>query len=186
MAALPMPYRFSVDDYYRMAEVGLLPPDVRTELFEGEILQMAPIGVRHAECVNRFTMTFARLFGDQAVVSVQNPVRLDNHSEPQPDVTLVRLRPDGRPLAHPTPSDVLLLVEVADSTLRFDRLRKAPAYARTGVAEVWIVDVEARVIERYRDPADGTYRRVDTVAAGCAMSPAFCPDVAISVDELIP
>jgi Uma2 family endonuclease len=124
---------FSVDDYYRMVEVGLLKEDERVELIEGEVIRMSPIGSRHAACVARLTKLFSRLAGDGAIVWVQNPVRLNDFSEPQPDVALLKPRADFYAGAHPAAADVLLIVEVSDTTIGYDRQVKVPLYARGGM-----------------------------------------------------
>lgn len=154
----PARRRFTVDEYYRMVEAGVLRPDERLELLDGEIMQMSPIGSRHAATVSRLNALFSGAATGQYIVSVQNPVRLSQHSELQPDVALLRYRADYYAAAHPTPADVLLLVEVADTTLVFDRDRKLPRYAESGIAEVWIVDLEQQQIEQCHTPAGAQYR----------------------------
>ena len=132
-------WRFTVHDYHRMGEAGILHEDDRVELIEGELVEMAAIGTRHFSCVNGLTRMLVRGVGDEAIVSVQNPVRLDEHSEPQPDLTVLRMRDYRESL--PVPEDVLLLIEVSDPTLAYDRGVKLPLYARSGIREVWIVDL---------------------------------------------
>jgi Uma2 family endonuclease len=146
-----------VDDYYRMVEVGLLREDERVELIEGEVIRMSPIGSRHAACVARLTKLFSRLAGESAIVWVQNPVRLDDFSEPQPDVALLKPRADFYANAHPTPADVLLIVEVSDTTIGYDRQVKVPLYARAGVPEVWVIDLANETVETYAQPREGAY-----------------------------
>jgi Uma2 family endonuclease len=131
--------RFTVHDYHRMGEAGILHEDDRVELIEGEIVEMAAIGTRHFSCVNGLTRLLVRGVGDEAIVSVQNPVRLDEHNEPQPDLTVLRVRDYRESL--PVPEDVLLLIEVSDTTLRYDRGVKLPLYARAGIREVCILDL---------------------------------------------
>src|SRR5207247_3212709 len=141
--------RFTVDEYYRMAETGILAEDDRVELLDGEIVEMSPIGPRHAATVTRLDHLFNRLVGDRAIVRAQNPVRLDGYSEPEPDIALVTPRADFYRAEHPTPRDILLIVEVADTSLRYDRHTKLPGYARAGVPEAWLVDLTADRVERY-------------------------------------
>src|SRR5690606_26748569 len=136
----PRPHRLTVHDYYRMAEVGLLGPDDRTELIEGEIIDMPPIGDRHADLVRLLTKRLVQAAGDSAEVSSQLPVRLSLRSEPQPDFAVLKPRSGGY-RQHPTPSDVLLLVEVSDSTLRYDLGRRARLYANHLIPEYWVVDL---------------------------------------------
>jgi Uma2 family endonuclease len=138
----PHRHAYSIDDYYRMAEAGILHPDDRVELIEGEIIDRVPIGSRHAAAVTRIGTILMRNVGTDAIVQIQNPVRLDRHSEPQPDIAVLQPQEDFYAAAHPGPADVLLIVEVADSTLRFDRDIKLPLYARHGIPEVWLVDIE--------------------------------------------
>ncbi|HEX7050479.1 MAG TPA: Uma2 family endonuclease [Longimicrobiales bacterium] len=186
--SVPLPTRrcFTVDEYYRMTEVGILGADERVELIEGEIVEMASIGSRHAACVNRFTRIFVRGVGEAALVAIQNPVRLSDLSEPVPDVAVLRPRPDDYAEAHPGPSDVLLLVEVADSTVSYDRDRKAPLYAVAGIAEYWLVDVVAAAVEVYRRPSAGGYEEVDTYREGDTLRPIAFPELAVPVVEVLP
>ncbi len=149
--------KFTVGQYDRMIEAGVFPPGYRAELIEGEIIEMSPIGPRHAACVGRLTRLFSRLL-DEPIVWVQNPVRLDDSSEPEPDICVLKPRADFYGESLPTPADVLLLVEVSDSTLEFDRRRKLPLYARSLVPEVWIVNLTDERIETFAEPAGGDYR----------------------------
>jgi Uma2 family endonuclease len=180
----PKRHRISVDEYYRMAEVGLLQPGARVELIEGEIIDMAPIGSPHAGIVNVLTTTLVRAVGDRAVVSVQLPVRLSDRSEPQPDVALLKPRADFYRSRHPTAADVLLLIEVSDTTLRFDRGEKLALYARHGVPEVWIVDIQARQVHCMRGPAGEAYQSSTTLNVGQKLRVAELPDVAFDVSVL--
>ena len=150
-------HRHSVDEYHRMAETGILKPDERVELIEGEIIDMPPIGTDHSAVVKRLNAMFMRNIGTTAIVSVQDPIRLAPNSEPQPDIALLRYREDFYCHAHPGPADILLLIEVADTSLRFDQEIKLPLYARHGVPEVWIVDLGRQRIEVYRRPLAGRY-----------------------------
>lgn len=158
----PHRHAYSVDDYYRMAEAGILRRGDRVELIEGEIIDMVPIGSRHAAAVTRIGNTLMFSVGSEAIVAIQNPVRLSQYSEPQPDIALLRTRDDFYAAAHPGPSDVLLLVEVADSTLRFDRDIKLPLYARHGIPEVWLVDIENAQFTIYREPHAQGYAQTQT------------------------
>ena len=157
----PRRHRLNVDDYYRMAEVGILDAEARVELIEGEIIDMPPPGSPHAAAVHRLTEVFVRAVAGRATVLVQNPVRLSNFSEPQPDIALLKRRDDFYSERHPQPTDVLLIVEVAASSLAYDRNRKLPLYARHGIAEMWLVDLEHRRLSRYRAPQHGAYTLTD-------------------------
>jgi Uma2 family endonuclease len=176
-------WRFTVHDYHRMGEAGILHEDDRVELIEGEIVEMAAIGTRHFSCVNRLTRMLVMGVGEAAVVSVQNPVRLDEHTEPQPDLTVIQPRDYTESL--PLPEDVLLLVEVSDTTLAYDRNVKLPLYARAGIGEVWIVNLPAGTIEQHTDPSDEGYQRVDHKRGGQKLHPAALPDLAPTGDEIL-
>src|SRR5919108_6402376 len=142
--------RFTVEEYHRMAEVGIFQPDERVELIEGEIVKMAPIGPRHAGCVINLNRLFVTRLGDRAVVSPGNPVVIEPRSEPQPDLLLLRPRAVSYSREHATPEDVLLAVEVADTTARFDRIVKARLYARARISEYWLVDVNEASVDVFR------------------------------------
>lgn len=169
-----------------MAAAGLFGEDDRVELLEGEIVEMTPIGSRHAACVNRLTRLFARDLDGRALVAVQNPLELDLRSELQPDVALLRVRADDYAGGHPGPRDALLLVEVADTSRRWDRERKVPLYALAGVGEVWLVDVQQEEVEVFRRPEGAGYRDVTLLRPGDAVGPEAFPDVVLDVAELLP
>ncbi len=158
-----------------MAVAGLFGEDDRVELLEGEIVEMTPIASRHAACVNQLNEAFSDRLRRRVVVSVQNPVRLGTHSEPQPDLALLRLRGDRYAGRHPGPGDVLLLVEVADTTRRWDREHKVPLYAAAGVGEVWLLDVGAEELEVFRRPEGGDYREVTLARPARPSRPTPCP-----------
>jgi len=166
-----------------MGEAGILHEDDRVELIEGEIVEMAAIGTRHFACVNALTWLLVRGVGDAAIVSVQNPVRLDEHTEPQPDLTVIRTR-DYRRSLH-GPEDALLLIEVSDTTLRYDRGVKLPLYARAGIPEVWIVDLVGEVIERYAGPSGDGYRRVEQARRGEKIESEALPRLTLRVDPVL-
>jgi Uma2 family endonuclease len=178
-------HRFSVEEYYRMAETGLLRPDARVELLDGEIIDMSPIDPPHGGVTNRLNHWFTERAKGRWIVAVQNPVHLDEYSEPQPDLALLKPALHYYTSQHPGPEDVLLLIEVADSSLEYDRGGKLPAYARAGISEVWIVNVPDRAIEVYREPRSGGYRSVTTLRAGEKASPLAFPDVSVDVAELL-
>jgi len=151
--------RFSVDDYSKMLDSGILTEQERVELIDGEVRCMSPIGTRHIGVVIYLSHQFGRMLGDAAIVSTQNPIQLDDYSEPQPDVTILRWRSDFYRKSKARPQDVLLLIEVADSSLNYDRHEKLPRYAAAGIPEVWIVDVaeDRYVIEQYSVPQGDQY-----------------------------
>ena len=172
-------HRFTVDEYHRMGEAAIFREDDRVELIRGRIVQMSAIGRRHAGCVNYFTRTLTSLLGERALVSVQNPVILDADGEPQPDVAVLTPRPGDYRDRHPQPADILLLVEVADTTLDYDRDEKLPLYAEAGVREVWLVNLPGDAIELYRDPRDGRYAEVRTGRRAETIAPLAFPDGAL-------
>ena len=182
---LPAPHLFTVDEYHKMAEVGLLKEDDRVELIDGEIVEMPPIGPEHVGNVNWFTDVFAQLFGGHAQLSIQNPVRLGLRVEPQPDVMLLRRRADYYRTSLPEPPDVLLLVEVAHSSLDYDRKTKARIYARAGIQEYWIVNLIDHEIIVHRDPARTRYRSVRVFRRGEEIRPLAFPDVSIAVSDVL-
>ena len=178
--------KFTVAEYYRMAEVGILKPDERVELIGGEIIVMPPIGPLHAGSVNISNQVFPLLAPGRFLVRVQSPIRLDEGSEPEPDVALVRLRGDSYTTAHPTPADVLLLVEVADFTLEYDRQVKAHIYGRAGVPETWVKNLPEDCIERFTEPGPEGYAQHTIHRRGETLTPASLPDVAVAVADLLP
>jgi Uma2 family endonuclease len=177
--------RLTVADYHRMVECGILAEDERVELLDGQVVPMTPIGSPHAGCVNRLTRMLTHALGDRATIAVQNPAVLNDWSEPQPDVAVLKPRLDGYAAAHPEPADVLLLIEVADSSLARDREVKLPLYAAAGVAEVWLVNLQANHIHLHRDPGPTGYRSGRIARRGETVSPLLFPDVAFPVDDVL-
>jgi Uma2 family endonuclease len=169
-----------VDEYYRMAETGVLRADARVELIEGEIIDMAPIGSRHASLVSALAEQLIGAAGAAAVVWIQSPVRLGARSEPQPDLALLKRRPDRYASDHPTAADVLLVVEVSESTLAYDRDVKADLYARHGIPELWIVDAAERRLEIFRDPRDGRYADRSVAVTGTLPIPTSSRGLAVA------
>ena len=178
--------RFTVDEYFKLAEAGILAPDERVELLAGEIIEMAPIGSKHAYSVTRFAEEFFTQLGKRITVRVQNPVRLAAGNEPEPDIAIVYRKDDGYASEHPRPEDIALLIEVADSTVGFDRRHKMPLYAIHGIPEVWLGDINARSIEVHDEPMAGGYARIRVYGPDETLSPAAFPDVLISVADVMP
>ncbi len=165
-----------------MGEAGIFGEDDRVELLEGEIYDMSPIGDPHAGAVNRSTESFVvQLVGTAFMASIQNPIRLPNNSEPQPDLAVVRRSVRGVADA----ADVLLVVEVADSSRAYDRNKKLPLHAAADIPEVWLVDLVAETIERYTDPREGRYRQLLTVGRGERLSATALPNLTIAVDDIL-
>lgn len=173
---------FTVEEYDRMAEARIFGPDDRVELVEGEIVEMSPIGDPHAASVTSLTRLLVLALGARAVVLAQNPVRLPPRSKPQPDLAL--LRPRSYFSLGPAAEDVLLVVEVADTSLGYDRTVKQRLYARAGVPEMWIVDTDGQAVELYRDPGPAGYRESRHVSRDGILRPLAFPDVAITVADL--
>ena len=176
---------FTVQEYHLMGEAGILGEDDRVELIEGEIVQMAAIGTRHASCVKRLIAVFYNLERRRAIIGVQDPIQLTERTEPQPDVVLLQPRADYYATAHPRPSEVLLLVEVSDSTIDFDRDVKVPNYARSGIQEVWLWDLEANCLEVYRFPTENGYSSMQRFERGEMVAPLAFADFEVSVDLIL-
>ncbi len=176
---------FNAVEFERMGEAGVFRADARLELIEGEIIEMSPIGSRHAACVNFLSWSLNRKVGDAAIVSTQNPVRLNDFSEPQPDVALLRLRADFYRTAHPTPADVLLIIEVSDTTVEHDRQVKVPLYAGAGVSEVWIVNLPEEKIEVYAGLLGGVYQSVNHVGRNAEVKAQIIAGLVVSVAEVL-
>jgi Uma2 family endonuclease len=177
--------RFSVEEYHRMAEVGILKPNDRVELLDGDIIAMAPMSSRHAAAVSKIAEWLQRACGGRALVRVQSPIALDDHSEPEPDLALVRLDATHYAAAHPQALDVHLLIEVAQSSLTFDREVKLPHYARAGVMETWIVNLELQQVEVYRDPGPLGYRMKTVNRRGSSLSPQAFPETAVAIEQMM-
>ena len=174
--------RFTVYEYHRMGEAGILHEDDRVELIEGELVEMTPIGGRHAACVRELNRLLVRRLADEMRVDVQNPIRLGEHSEPQPDLAVIRARKYGERL--PGPEDVLLLIEVSDTTLAYDRNVKLPLYARAGIREVWVVNLPGGTIERHTYPSEDAYRSVSNARPGEEIESAALPGLKLAVDDV--
>lgn len=176
---------FTVDEYYAMAEAGILSQDDRVELIEGDILRMTPIGSRHAACVLRLSTFFHQHLAGRALVSVQSPLRLSQYSEPEPDIALLQPQDDFYAEAHPMPADTTLVIKVADSSLTYDQQVKIPLYARHGVPEVWLVDLSRELIELYREPSPQGYEQTIQARHGEEITPQSFVDLTLSVDDIL-
>jgi len=169
-----------------MTELGILGEDEHLELINGEIIRMAAaIGSYHAACVDKLNRIFARNLPESVIIRVQNPVRIRAHSEPEPDIALLKPRPDFYAEAHPGPEDVLLIVEVSDSSLDYDRETKLPLYAKAGIGEAWIVNLKDGCVEVYTNPSEQGYDMLRKFRKGTTLTPACFPDVHLSVDEIV-
>ena len=172
-------------EYEQMVAAGVLGEDDRVELVEGEIVEMAPVGARHAASVNALARLLQRQVGDRALVSVQNPVRLSPRSEPQPDLAVLAWRDDGYRDELPGPADVLLVVEVAESSVATDRDVKLPLYGRAGIGEAWLVDLPAGTIEVHTAPSPAGYRERSVHGIGALVSPVGLAAVVVAVGEAV-
>ena len=173
---------FTIEEYERMVETGILKRDDRVELIEGEIVEMSPIGDPHAAIVTNLTHLLVNLAGDRARVRVQGPVRVPPRSKPQPDLAVLRSRSYMR--AGAAAEDVLLVIEVADTSLEYDRRVKLRLYARAGIAEYWVVDANAEALDLYREPSGDGYREHRRAVRGETVGPLAFPDAAIAVDAI--
>ena len=176
---------FTVDEYHRMGEAGIFSRNEHVELIEGEILKKSPIGSRHVASVNRLHMQLSSLLRRRAIVSVHNPIVLNDFSEPEPDIALLKPRDDFYAQAHPRPTDVLLIVEVADISIDYDRDIKLPAYARSGVPEVWLADILAETVTAHTEPANGVYLTMRSYQRGDSITPLHFPDLSIEVVNIL-
>jgi len=176
---------FTVAEYERMGQFGIFSEDARVELVCGEIIDMSPIGERHAACVDFLTQFITLRLRHGAIVRVQNPVRLDDYSEPQPDITVLKRRDDFYRHAHPRPEDVLLVIEVSDTTLEYDRKVKVPLYAAAGIPEAWVVNIAEESIEVYGDPEGGEYRSVRSYARGRRLQSHTLASLRVSVSKVL-
>ncbi|PYT08764.1 MAG: Uma2 family endonuclease [Acidobacteria bacterium] len=176
---------FNVDEYYRMAEVGLLSEDDRVELIEGEIIEMSPIASTHGGTVKRSSNFLNRKLGDVVIVSVQDPIRLDDFSEPQPDLALLKPRKDFYSKAHPIAEDVLVVIEVADTSLAYDRNVKLPLYARAGIPESWLIVLAKEVIEIHSQPRNGKYQKIQRLKRGRTLVSPTIPSFSCKVEDLL-
>ncbi|MCL5291838.1 MAG: Uma2 family endonuclease [Actinobacteria bacterium] len=174
-----------MDDYHRMAQAGILREDDRVELIDGEVVKMTPIGRRHASCVARLSELFFRQLGNSALLWVQNPIDLDEYTEPKPDLALVHRQPNYYNNGHPTPTDVYLLVEICDSSAEPDRRVKVPLYAQYGIPQVWLLDLEQQIITIYTEPMSDGYRTARVARRGEQVAPSAFPDRVLPVAEIL-
>jgi len=177
-------WQFTADDYERMVETGILDKHDRVELIDGEVIAMTPIGPPHAGIVNRLNAMLSHRLAGVAIVSVQNPIRLNDYSEAQPDLAILQLRDDFYAQAHPTPADILLLVEVADSSLAYDSEEKMPRYAQDAIPEVWLIDVENEMVTQFSHPLLNTYRHEVQLARGQLLVSQTIAGLEIAIDAI--
>jgi hypothetical protein len=178
------PYRFTRESYEAMIEAGILQEDERVELIAGKIINKMPIGPYHASAVNRCTQVFSNAVGRHCLVSVQNPIALDEFSQPEPDIALLRPRADFYSGSHPTPRDVLLIIEIGDTSVLSDRQRKIPLYASAGVAEIWLLNLVDKSLSRHLRPVDGVYKEISRHLGGETLSIGTLPEAQIQLSSL--
>lgn len=178
-------FRLSRDRYHQMIESGIFGEDERIELIEGGLVTISPIGAEHSGIVDQLSEILVDQLARRAVVKVQGPIQLDDHSEPEPDVVLSKPRRDYYKRSLPQPADVLLVIEVADSSLAYDRTVKMPLYAQAGITEAWIINLIDRWIEVYRDPSPAGYTTMLKILPGRAIAPQAFADVIVVVDDLL-
>jgi Uma2 family endonuclease len=176
---------FTVGEYERMGQTGVFAPDDRVELIEGEIIEMSPVGSRHAACVDLVARLLNEQVGDSAIVRVQSPIVLDDFSEPQPDIALLKFRDDFYRNAHPRPEDVLLVIEVSDTTVEYDRHVKVPAYARAGIPEALIFNLPDDQLEYYAQPEAGSYQVTYIFKRGDHFESSNVPGVVLDLDAIL-
>ena len=176
---------FTTDEYHQMIRAGVFDEDDRLELIEGAIAEMSPISPRHAGCVNRLADLLFDRVRRRAIVAVQNPIRVGERSEPQPDLALLRPRPTYYANLHPGPEDVLLIIEVGETSAEYDRSVKMPMYSRGGIAELWLVSLDDGWIEVYREPSSAGYKSTRRAMPDESIAPSAFPDVSLDVSEIV-
>ena len=178
-------HRFNIEEYHRLIESNILHEDDRVELVEGRIVDMTPIGSKHAACVNRLNEIFSEKLQKRAIVTIQNPVRLTEYSELEPDIAIIKRRPDFYAEQHPQPEDVLLIIEVSDSSLDYDAETKIPLYAKANIQEVWLVNLKENILQIYNEPTPEGYNIMLKRRYNQKISPGCFPDIALTVSEIL-
>lgn len=176
---------FTVNEYHQMAKTGIFREDERIELLKGDILAMPPIGSYHASRVAKLDRIFEKRLGESVIVWVQNPVHIDDSSEPEPDIALLKPQADFYAASLPRPDDILLLVEIADASLENDRGLKLPLYAKAGIREVWIVNLRDACVEVYTEPEEQGYMTLRRFHPGKTLIPTAFPELQIAVDDIL-
>ncbi len=176
---------FSVTEYHQMVEAGILTENDKIELINGEIITMSPVGSIHAGCVNRLSALLSTMLQKQAIVSIQNPIQADDYSEPEPDLAMLKPRSDFYSESHPQPADVLIVIEVSDSTLDFDKEVKLPLYAKAGISEAWIINLPEKTVEIYTTPQTGIYRKLELFKADERLVTSAFSQLSITADQVL-
>lgn len=184
MLPQPVKLRFKVDDYYKMIELGILKDYEKAEIIEGELIKKIPIGDRHAATVDFLNRLFVRNLSDDVLVRIQNPIRLSDYNEPEPDIVLTDLKKyNGR--RHPQPPEIILIVEVSDSTLKYDRDTKLSLYAEAEIYEVWIINLQSDIIEVHQNPSNGIYQLAKIFKRGEKVQSEVLPELSFDVDKIL-
>lgn len=183
-AALPH-RKFTIEEYHNFIETGVFKPEERLELWEGEFVEMSPIGTRHASCVNYLIELLRDFLGKNVIISPQNPIVLNDFSEPQPDIALLRRREDFYRSENATAKDVLIAMEIADTTLKYDRDTKFPRYAASGIEEAWLIDLENDRVEIHGEPTEFGYSLVKILHRGQTAESNVLPEIKITIDEIL-
>jgi len=178
--------KWTVKEYQKLGEMGFFHPEERVELISGNIIKMSAKGTAHTSALGRTDRLLQNLFGNLAWVRMQDPIALDDNSEPEPDIALVRIDPLDYATHHPTPSEVYLIIEVADTSLTFDREIKAKAYARSGITDYWVLNVNERQLHVFREPADDGYQSEVILGENGSISPLQFPTVNIAIQAMLP
>ena len=179
------PKRFRVDEFRKMTEAGILPEESGWEVIDGYLIDKMTIGSKHASIVKRLNNLLAAAVRDNAIISVQDPIHIDDYNEPEPDVAILKPRQDFYAESHPGPQDVLLLIEVSDSTIKYDRDIKINLYANAALVEVWIVNLAEETIERYSSPAHGRFGSIETFTSGDSITSISLQDLSLNVSDII-
>ena len=177
--------KFTVEQYHKMVDVGILSEQDRVELIRGEIIEMSPIGLKHAACIKRLNQLFSKKLGDLVLIGIQDPVQLNDISQPQPDVVLLKPRDDFYQSRVPQAEDILLLIEVSDTTLKYDRETKIPLYGENAIQEVWLVDLNQHYLEVYRQPLKKGYQNIQKLQPPGIISLSFFPSFSLNLDEIL-
>jgi len=178
--------KWTVKEYHKLGQMGFFHPEERVELLSGNIIKMSAKGTAHTSALGRTDRLLQNLFGNLAWVRMQDPIALDDNSEPEPDIALVRIDPLDYATHHPTPSEVYLIIEVADTSLTFDREIKAKAYARSGITDYWVLNVNERQLHVFREPADDGYQSEVILGETASISPLQFPTVNIAIQAMLP
>jgi Uma2 family endonuclease len=173
-------------EYYQMMESGIIREGEKVELILGQIFTMSPKGTRHTLCTRNLFKQLLILLGERADVQSQDPITLPNHSEPEPDIVIARLRSDDYINSHPSPADIILVIEVADSTIRFDREIKAPLYAAAGISEYWIVNLIDNRLEIYRQPEGSIYSSIEIITPPRLINLPLFSEITLDIGDFFP